>query len=111
MSFISDAFAQTATTTAAAGEPSALMNLLPLVLIFAVFYVFLIRPQQKKFKEQAELINSIKRGDEVLTSGGIIGKVIKIEEGNNIASVEIADGVVVRLNKVTIVEVLKEPVK
>lgn len=103
--FISDAFAQTAATAA---EPNALLNLLPLALIFAVFYVFLIRPQQQKMKEHTNLINSVKRGDEVVTSGGILGKVTKIEEGSNIAHVEIASGVVVRLNKTTIAEVIKE---
>lgn len=112
MSFISNALAE-ATTTAAktGGEPSALANLLPLALIFAVFYVFLIRPQQKKMKEHSDLINSVKRGDEIITGGGILGKVKNIEEGSNIISVEIADGVVVRINKATIVEVIKEPVK
>ena len=80
---------------------------LPLVLIFAVFYVFLIRPQQKKLKEHQNIINAVKRGDEVITGGGIIGKITKIEDGSNIAQVEIADGVVVRINKATIVDVLK----
>ncbi len=107
MSIISEAYAQTATTQAQIAEPNALLNLLPLILIFAVFYVFLIRPQQKKIKEHQEIINAIKRGDEVVTGGGIIGKVSKIEEGTNLAHVEIADGVIVRINKATIIDVIK----
>jgi len=106
MFFISDAYAQAAESTEAVQDPSAVMNLLPLILIFAVFYVFLIRPQQKKLKEHETVINSINRGDEVVTGGGIIGKVNKVEEGNNIALIEIAEGVIVRVNKATIIDVV-----
>ncbi len=105
MSFISSAYAEVTQAATTANE-NPLMNLLPLVLIFAVFYVFLIRPQQKKLKEQQAIINAIKRGDEVVTGGGIIGKVSKIEENSNIAHIEIADGVQVRVNKATIIEVI-----
>lgn len=105
MSFISDAYAQV-TQDAASSAENPLMNLLPLILIFAVFYVFLIRPQQKKMKEHQAIINSVKRGDEIVTGGGIIGKVSKVEEGSSIAHIEIADGVIVRINKATIVEVI-----
>lgn len=114
MSLFSEAFAQattTASTAAPAQEPSALMNLVPLAVIFGVFYIFLIRPQQKKFKEQADLINSLQSGDEVVTSGGIIAKITKVEKESNIVYAEIASGVEVRVSKATIVEVLKEAVK
>lgn len=106
MSIFSHALAQVPDATGAAAEPSAIMNLLPLLLIFAVFYFFLIRPQQKKLKEHETIVNSIKRGDEVITGGGIIGKISKVEEGSNIAFIEIADGVVVRINKATIIDVM-----
>lgn len=105
MSFISDAYAQVTQAEAPVNE-NPLMSFMPLILIFVVFYVFLIRPQQKKLKEHEAIINSVKRGDEVVTGGGIIGKVSKIEEGSNIIHIEIADGVIVRINKATIIEVI-----
>jgi len=105
MSFISDSYAQVTQTGNAAGD-NPLMNLLPLILIFAVFYVFLIRPQQKKLKEHESLLSTMKRGDEVVTGGGIIGKVNKIEEGSNIVHIEIAKDVVVRVNRATIIEII-----
>ncbi len=108
MLFISNAYAQTIANNVAnatGGEPSPLLNMLPLVLIFAVFYLFLIRPQQKKMKEHQNLVNAVKKGDEIVTGGGIIAKVVKVEEGTNIVQVEIADGVVVKINKATIVDI------
>ncbi len=108
MFFISNAYAQeaaNAVANATGGEPNPLLNMLPLVLIFAVFYLFLIRPQQKKLKEHQSLVNSVKKGDEVITGGGIIAKVTKVEEGSNIVHVEISDGVVVKINKATIVDI------
>lgn len=107
MAIFSSAFAQVSGSTAASAEPNAIMNLLPLLLIFAVFYFFLIRPQQKKLKEHETLVNSVKRGDEIITGGGILGKISKIEEGSNIVFVEIAEGVIVRVNKATIIDVAK----
>jgi preprotein translocase subunit YajC len=73
-----------------------LMNFLPLVLIFGVFYVLIIRPQQKKIEEQTKMIKSLQRGDRVITSGGIHGKIARIE-GDDILIVEIADGVQIKL--------------
>lgn len=109
MSFISSAYAQVAQSSGQ-GSENPLVNFLPLILIFAVFYIFLIRPQQKKMKEHEAVINSVKKGDEVITGGGIIGKVSKIEEGSNIIHIEIADGVVVRINKATIIELITKVV-
>ena len=74
---ISQAVAQV--ETEAPTPPNALANFLPLILIFLVFYFLVIRPQQKKIKSQNELIDSISKNDEVVTGGGIIGKVIKDE--------------------------------
>ena len=67
-----------------------MISLMPLVLIFVVFYFLLIRPQQKKMKSHREMIGAVKRGDRVLTAGGIIGSVVKVEEGEDILVVEIA---------------------
>jgi preprotein translocase subunit YajC len=105
MSFISSAYAQAVESGAVQAE-NPLLSFLPLILIFGVFYVFLIRPQQKKLKEHQEIINSIGNGDEVVTGGGIIGRITKTEKDSNIAHIEISDGVVVRINKATIVDVL-----
>jgi preprotein translocase subunit YajC len=101
---ISPAFAQ-----GAGGVPSGfdLISLLPLVLIFVVFYFLLIRPQQKKMKVHREMIAALKRGDKVLTSGGIIGTVVKVED--NELLVEIAKDVRVRVARGTVSDVLGKP--
>jgi preprotein translocase subunit YajC len=69
---------------------------LPLILIFGVFYLLLIRPQQKKIKLHREMLNNIKRGDKVITSGGIIGKVTKVNENKEL-SIEISDQVEIKI--------------
>ncbi|WP_298728045.1 preprotein translocase subunit YajC [uncultured Ferrovibrio sp.] len=96
---ISEAYAQ-----AAGGTTDMLTSLLPLVLIFVVFYFLLIRPQQKKMKEHKAMIEAVRRGDVVTTAGGIIGKVAKVQE-DGIVQLEIADGVKVKVIKGTISEV------
>ena len=98
---INQAFAQSATQ-----QPSMLASFIPLILIFFIFYFFLIRPQQKKQKEHKKLLESIKRGDEILTSGGIVGKVIKAEEEK--LTVEISNGVNVILYRSTVADVLNK---
>ena len=98
---INQAFAQSATQ-----QPSMLASFIPLILIFFIFYFLLIRPQQKKQKEHKKLLESIKRGDEILTSGGIVGKVIKAEEEK--LSVEISNGVNVILYRSTVADVLNK---
>lgn len=106
---ISQAFAQAAETaapaTAAAGSESMLMQFLPLILIFVIFYVLLIRPQQKRIKEHQTTLDAIKKGDRVVTGGGILGTIIKVD-GPEVV-VEIADGVHVRVQKASIGDVLK----
>jgi len=97
---ISDAYAQ----AAGGGTTDILTSMLPLVLIFVVFYFLLIRPQQKKMKEHKALIEAVRRGDTVTTSGGIIGKVAKVNEDGT-AMVEIAEGVRIKVVKSTISEV------
>lgn len=75
---------------------SVLMNFLPLVLIFAVFYILIIRPQQRKLDEQAKMIKALRRGDRVITSSGIHGKIARLE-GDDVVILEIADGINIKL--------------
>lgn len=98
---ITPAFANTA-----AQPPSLMMQFLPLIIIFAIFYFLLIRPQQKRAKEHREKIESINVGDMVITSGGIKGKVKKVEDTD--IDVEIASQVDVKIIKSTIIDVMKK---
>ena len=91
---------------AAAQQPSMLASFIPLILIFLIFYFLLIRPQQKKQKEHKVLLDSIQRGDEILSSGGIIGKVIKVD--NDKLTVEISKGVNVTIIRSTVADVIKK---
>lgn len=100
---ISPAYAQ----GTADGGLALLTQLAPLLLIFGVFYFLLIRPQQKKQKEHREMLKTLKRGDRVLTSGGIIAKVTTVKEGVDEVEVEIAAGVRVAVLRATISDVLK----
>ncbi len=86
------------------GGQSAIMNLVPLVFMFGIFYFLLIRPQQKKAKEHRALLDALKKGDSVVTAGGMFGKVTSIDE--NVVTLEIATGVNVRIKKGHIAEVL-----
>lgn len=85
---------------------------IPLILIFGIMYFLLIRPQQKKVKEHAAMVSALRRGDQVVTQGGLIGKVVKVKDDNEV-EVEVADGVKVRVVQNTIVTVLSktEPAK
>lgn len=80
---------------------------LPLILIFAIMYFLLIRPQQKKAKDHQAMVAAVRRGDQVVTQGGLIGKISKVKEDNEI-EVEIADGVKVRVVKSTVAQVLSK---
>jgi preprotein translocase subunit YajC len=104
--FISSAFAQTAPAAAAAGGDmqSTLMSMLPLLLMFAVLYFVMIRPQMKKQKEHRAMIDALAKGDEVVTAGGLLGKVSKLGEAH--IGVEIASGVEVQLQRSAVVQVL-----
>jgi preprotein translocase subunit YajC len=108
--FVSPAYAQAAAGTGMFNLGS-LEQFMPLVLIFAVFYFLLIRPQQKRAKQHKEMLGQLRRGDRVVTSGGIIGTVNKLVSDTEVA-VEIAEGVRVRVVRGTITEVLSktEPV-
>lgn len=90
--FVTPAYAQAASPF---GGDSMLVSLLPFVLIFVIMYFLILRPQQKRAKEHAELIKNVRRGDTVITSGGLIGKVTKVVDEEMI-EIELADGVRVR---------------
>ncbi len=83
------------------------VQLMPLFLIFAIFYFLLIRPQQKRAKQHKEMVATIQRGDKILSSGGMRGKVIRVINDNDV-EVEISNGVNVVMVKSTIAEVVKE---
>jgi len=87
--------------TAAAGGDAGFTSLIPLILIMVIFYFLLIRPQQKKLKEHKSMVEATKKGDTVITGGGIIGKVSDVKD--DILTVEIADGVKVKVKRETIV--------
>ena len=80
---------------------------IPLILIFGIMYFLLIRPQQKKMKEHQNMVSSLRRGDQVVTQGGLIGKVAKVKENNEL-DIEIAAGVKVRVVQSTIAQVLSK---
>ena len=97
-------FATPAYAQAAGGAGSAFASFVPLILIFAIMYFLLIRPQQRKVKEHQKMVEALRRGDEVVTQGGIVGKVTKVREDGEI-EVEISDGVKVRVVKATVAQV------
>jgi preprotein translocase subunit YajC len=103
--FISSAFAQTAPAAAAGGDmQSSLMSMLPLVLMFVVLYFVMIRPQMKKQKEHRAMIEAVAKGDEVVTAGGVLGKISKI--GENYLGLEVSNGVEIQIQRSAVVQVL-----
>ncbi len=100
---ISPAYAQ----DASGGGMALVMQILPLILIFVVFYFLLIRPQQKRQKEHRAMLAGLKRGDRVLTSGGIIATVTKVKDGVDEVEVEIAPNVRVNVLRGTIGDIFK----
>jgi len=105
---ISAAYAQGTGITGIFDNQSALIQFLPLVLIFVVFYFLLIRPQQRKAKDHKTILDALRRGDRVVTGGGIIGTVARVENPEEV-TVDIADGVRVRVLRSTISSVLAKP--
>lgn len=101
------AFAQAADAASPAAT-SPLMSLLPLALILVVFYVTLIKPQQRRMKEHTATLGTLKKGDEVVTGGGIVGKITKIGDADTI-TVEIAKGVEVTVMKATVSGLVNAP--
>ncbi len=101
MSFISNAFAQGAS---AGGAESQLMSFLPLILMFAVLYFIMIRPQMKRQKEHRNMLAAMAKGDEVVTNGGIVGNITKVSDAY--VGVEIAEGTEITLQKASVTTIL-----
>lgn len=101
--FVSPAYAQAASP----GGGDFFVSLLPLILIFVVFYFLLIRPQQQKVKAHRTMIENLKRGDQVITGGGIVGKITRVED--NQLTVEIANDVQVKVARGTISDLVNKP--
>ncbi|MEK9671227.1 MAG: preprotein translocase subunit YajC [Rhodospirillaceae bacterium] len=99
---ISPAFAQ-----APGGAGSSIQAFIPLILIFVIFYFLLIRPQQKKMREHKAMLEGVRRGDTVVTGGGIIGKVVKVNENDEVI-VEIAEDVKVKVRTSTLTTVVNK---
>ena len=87
---------------------SGFAQFVPLILIFVIFYFFLIRPQQKKIKDHKLMVNSLKRGDEIVTSGGVVGKIEKVHDDDKV-DVLISDNVTIKVIKSTIQSLLTNP--
>ncbi|WP_306117875.1 MULTISPECIES: preprotein translocase subunit YajC [unclassified Roseitalea] len=106
--FVTPAFAQAG---GAAGGPSLIMSLLPFILIFVIMYFLIIRPQRQQMKKREEMLGAIRRNDTIVTGGGVVGKVTKVFEDNEL-EVEIAQGTKVRVvrSMVADVRVKGEPV-
>ncbi len=101
--FVTPAYAQ----AAGGGAGGMLGSFLPLILIFAIMYFLLIRPQQKKAKMHRAMVDGLRRGDQVVTQGGVMGKVTKVKEGGQI-EVEIATGVKVIVIQSTVAQVINK---
>jgi preprotein translocase subunit YajC len=101
---ISSAFAQTAPAAQAGGTESMLMSMLPLVLMFVVLYFVMIRPQMKRQKEHRAMIDAIAKGDEVVTAGGMLGKITKM--GDTYISIELSQGVEAQIQRSAVTQVL-----
>ena len=97
--FISEAWAQ-----ADAAGGGGLIGILPMILIFVVFYFLLIRPQQKRAKEHKAMVAELSKGDEVVTNGGTLGKITDVDE--NFVTVEIAEGVNVKVQRMAISQMM-----
>ena len=102
--FVTPAFAQTA---GAAGAGSIITSVLPLILIFAIMYFLMIRPQQKKMKDHRAMLTQLKRNDRVVTAGGIVATITKVKEGSDEIEAEIAPNVRVMLVRGTITSVVR----
>jgi len=100
--FISQAFAQAA--PAASGTESSMLGLLPIVLMFVVLYFIMIRPQMKRQKEHKSMVEALAKGDEVVTAGGVLGRVSKM--GESYLHIEVANGVELQVQRSSVVQVL-----
>ena len=101
--FVTPAYAQAAGAAAPSGGMAFFLQIVPLLLIFVIFYFLLFAPQQKRMKQQRAKIDATKKGDSVVTAGGLMGKVTKVE--GEVLEVEIASGVRVKVVKATLADV------
>lgn len=110
--FTTPAFAQGSLFGGAGGDGGVLMSLLPFVLIFVIMYFLILRPQQKRVKSHQEMVKNVRRGDTVITNGGLIGKVTKVIDDDQV-EIEVAEGVKIRQMRqmLTDVRAKGEPVK
>jgi preprotein translocase subunit YajC len=111
--FTTPAFAQAGGLFGGAGgEGGMLMQLLPFALIFVIMYFLILRPQQKRVKSHQEMVKNVRRGDTVITNGGLVGRVVKVVDDNEL-EIEVADGVRVRQMRSMVTDVRSkgEPVK
>lgn len=99
--FATPAYAQAAGT----GATESLIGFVPILFIFLIMYFLMIRPQQKKVKEHRAMVEALRRGDQVVTAGGLIGKITKVNEGEGEVEIELAQNVRVRAVKSTIAQV------
>ncbi len=102
--FVTPAFAQAAAT--GGGAAGGLIGFVPILLIFLIMYFLMIRPQQRKLKEHKAMVEALRRGDQVVTAGGMIGKVVKVADAE--VEVELAPNVKVRVIKNTIAQVMSK---
>lgn len=105
--FTSTAGAQTATPASPASQQSPLGMFLPMVLVFLIFYMLMIRPQQKQRKQHQTMLQTVKKGDDVVTTAGIHGKIFGVAD--NIVTLEIADNVRIKIDKAQIAQVKTPP--
>lgn len=98
--FVTPAYAQTA-----GAAPEALVSILPFLLIFVIMYFMIIRPQRTQMKKRAEMLSAVRRGDTVVTGGGLVGKVTKVHEGSDELEIDLGNGVKVTAIRGTLAEV------
>lgn len=99
--FVTPAFAQ----AAAPGAADYLTSLMPILLIIPIFYFLIIRPQQKRVKEQKNMLDAVRRGDTIVTSGGLVGKVVRVKDESSEVEVELAENVRVKVVRSMIADV------
>ena len=102
--FITPAHAQAAAAPAAGGGPSLIMAFAPWLLVFAIFWLLVLRPQQKRAKEMRARLGAVKKGDQVITGGGLLGRVTRVDDDQ--VEVEIAQGVRVKALKSMLTDVI-----
>lgn len=104
LEFLSELLIPSAMAQAAGDQPSVLASILPLVFIVVIFWLLIIRPQMKRTKQHRELISNLAVDDEIVSAGGLLGKVTEV--GDNFIKVELADGVLVKMQKSSVGQVV-----